>query len=79
MGDCNCSGIDRPGKTRCKQSGGSWDNFLTQLPSGPTRALDAHLDPVLANKEELVRDAIIRINNSSHTHIHKHSGNGNKR
>lgn len=68
MGDCNCPGIHSPGKIGCKEIGGSRDNFLIQLPNGTTRALDAHLDPVLANKEELVRDVIIRINNSTCKH-----------
>ena len=54
-GDCNCPGVHGPGKRRCKQSGGSWDNFFTQLPGGPAR------DPVLAKKEELLRNGIIRV------------------
>lgn len=54
----------------------SWDDLVTQLPSGPTGALGAHLDLVLEKKEELVRDMIIRINNSSHTHTRTRAGHG---
>jgi len=40
MGDSNCPGIPQPGKeTGCQQLGGSWDNLLTQLPSGLRRAM----------------------------------------
>ena len=40
MGNCNCPGIHCPGKVAgYQQSGGSWVNFLTQLPGGPRRVM----------------------------------------